>query len=248
MNNLLTGLRMAAPDLSRKLEANFIEAPHKFEGDTARVALPLKQVSQIMGCIPDENLPSSIQRAVLKRKLSFIGGRLCAESALERAGVANAVVRRHESGAPIWPANTVGSITHTDQFAFAVASRSTNVALGIDSENIFSDVELKDVQHLCCTESENTHLLNCANRNLIATIIFSAKESLFKSIHASVKRFVDFNEIELTSIDWHLSTLTMRSVSQHGDLNPLISNCSAFFCINDSLVHTSVLIRRQKNR
>lgn len=240
MHNLLEKLRIARPDLTQKLEASFIESPHEFELDMARVAIPLKQVSQLIEFVADASLPPFIRNAAMKRKLSFIGGRLCAESALKRIGFPNAIVARHDSGAPIWPDGVVGSITHTDQFAYAVACRAINaVSLGIDSENIFSDATLKDVRQLCCTTNENINLFKSTNNNLVGTIIFSAKESLYKSIHSHINRFVDFSEIELTSIDWYLSRVHMQPVKE-GDLNPVVSQCHAYFCISNNSVHTSV--------
>jgi enterobactin synthetase component D len=135
----------------------------------------------------------------------------------------------------------MGSITHTDQFAYAVASRSPHVGnVGIDSENIFSASTLKDVRKLCCTESENLNLFNSSNCNLVGTIIFSIKESLYKSIRPVIKRFIDFSEIEITAIDWHLSKISLRPVREC-DLNPVISGCYGYFCISNGAVHTSVL-------
>jgi enterobactin synthetase component D len=240
MNNLLTSLRNAQPALSQKLEAGFIESPHEFELDIARVAMPLNLVSHMLEFVPDESLPPDICGAALKRRLNFIGGRFCAESALERIGFAGAVVQRDALGAPIWPDGTVGSITHTDQFAYAVVSRSVQTGnVGIDSEDIFSDSVLTDVRSMCCTGNENLNLFNSTNSNVVGTIIFSVKESLYKSIHPIVKRFVDFSEVEITGIDWYLSKISLRSVREC-DLSSVISSCYAFFCISNESKHTTV--------
>lgn len=240
MKSLLTGLRSAQPALSQRVEASFIKSPHKFELDLARVAIPLKQVSFVLDFVPDENLPPAIREAGLKRRLNFIGGRFCAEAALERIGFSGAVVQRDALGVPIWPTGTTGSITHTDQFAYAVVGRSSQTGnIGIDSENILSGDALNEVRKLCCTDSENMNLFNSTNSNVVGTIIFSIKESLYKSIHPVVQRFVDFSEIEVTEIDWFLSKISLRSV-RACDLSPVISGSDSNFCISNGTVHTSV--------
>jgi len=240
MNNLLQALRSNHPALAKKLEENFYEPPHLFGTTITKVALPLSAISQIIDRITEANLPPSIHQAVQKRKLSFISGRLCAEKALEQTGLTNAIVHRHESGAPKWPAGVRGSITHTNQFACAAVCRFAEVAsLGIDSEMIFSDSTSNEVQLYCCTEYEITQFCAAENRNLIATLLFSAKESLYKTIHPTLNRYVDFKEVEVASIDWNASTFHMQSTAG-GDLNSLSSRCQTYFCICSGSVHTSV--------
>lgn len=247
MINLLKKLRAEQPGLSRELENCMVESPHYFEEDVSRVALPLRSAVKFLSCVPDACLPSEIQRAVQQRKLNFIGGRLCAESALERLGFKNCIVLRHESGFPIWPKGATGSITHTDQIACAAVALSENaVSLGIDSENIFTDGQLRDVRSLCCTQTENSTLFSSTNSNLVGTIVFSAKESFYKSIHACVHRYVDFSEVEIVKIDWNLSRLQLRSVDQ-GELNEVLKRCHAYFSLAHSSVHTSVQMQASRH-
>ena len=240
MINLLKKLRAEQPELSQELENCMVESPHYFEEDVPRVALPLSSAVKFLSCVPDACLPSAIQNAVQQRKLNFIGGRLCAEFALERLGFKNCIVLRHASGFPIWPTGVIGSITHTDRIACAAVALSEHAdGLGIDSENIFTDGQLRDVRRLCCTANENSTLFSSTNSNLVGTIVFSAKESFYKSIHARVQRYVDFSEVEIAKIDWNLSRLQLRSIDT-GELNEALKHCHAYFSIAHSSVHTSV--------
>ena len=242
MINLCKKLRTEQPVLAHSLERCIVESPHYFETDIAKVAVPLRFLVKFLACIPDACLPPDIQNAAQRRKLNFIGGRLCAELALELLGLNDAIVLRHEAGFPIWPAGTTGSITHTDQIACAAVALSGSVAgLGIDSENIFTDDELRDVRQICCTQTENSALFNSTNSNLVGTIVFSAKESFYKSVHARVQRYIDFLEVEISSIDWHLSRLQMRAVGSQ-ELSDVLKRGHVYFSIANSSVHTSVQI------
>lgn len=240
MINLIDKLRAEHAELARQLESSFVQSPHYFESDIATVALPLRHLADVVDFIPVDCLPEDIQSSCLQRKINFIGGRLCAESALKKLGFGHGVVNRQSSGAPLWPTGTIGSITHTNEIACAAVTLTGHaVSLGIDSELIFSDTQLQDVRSLCCTGTEIRTLFNSSNSNLIGTIIFSAKEAVYKSIHPFLNRFVDFSEIEVTSINWRLSTLDLHPVAE-GDVSQVLGNCRAYFSIENSLVHTSV--------
>jgi len=240
MVNLIDTLREENPALARRIDSCLVQSPHFFESDIVTVALPLRYLAGVAECLPVGCLPPAIHDASAERKMNFIGGRLCAESALQRLGFEHGVVSRQSCGAPLWPVGTIGSITHTGQFASAAVTLTGKAAsLGIDSERIFSDHELHDVRNLCCTKNEIHRLLNDSNRNLIGTIIFSAKEAIYKSIHPLLHRFVDFTEIEITSINWRLSTLGV-SPAGDGDVSQVLQKCHAYFSIENQLVHTSV--------
>ena len=240
MVNLIDTLRDENPKLARRIDTCFVQSPHYFESDIVTVALPLRYLVGIAAHLPAECLPPDIHRASAERKVNFIGGRLCAEAALRRLGFEHGVVNRQSCGAPLWPAGTIGSITHTGHFASAAVTLTDKAAsLGIDSERIFSDSELRDVRNLCCTQNEIRRLFNDSNSNLIATIIFSAKEAIYKSIHPFLHRFVDFSEVEITSIDWRLSTLDVNPVTE-GDVSQVLQQCHTYFSIENQSVHTSV--------
>lgn len=240
MISLLEKMRHEAPQLAKRLEASFVDSPHYFDSEARGVALPLDRLGPLLGFFPSDCMPGDIGQSAVRRRLSFIGGRLCAEYALEQLGLPHQSVDRHNCGAPVWPPGTCGSITHTDEFACAAVMRADEVfSLGIDSENIFSDREFEDVHSLCCTPGERAMLANVRNRNLIGTILFSAKESFYKSFHSIVQRYIDFSEIEITGIDWPRSVLHLQTL-RDGDLNSAMLTCRAFFSMTKNVVHTSV--------
>src|SRR5688572_29707947 len=64
-------------------------------------------------------LPATLHGAVPKRQAEFRAGRYCAMTALTAldARFAGCEVGRADSGAPVWPAGIVGSISHSDGMA-----------------------------------------------------------------------------------------------------------------------------------
>src|SRR4051812_9450636 len=73
--------------------------------------------------------------AVEKRRREFTTGRACARQALSRLGTPVVALPSGPHGEPLWPAGTVGSITHCRGYrACAVARSEAVTALGIDAE------------------------------------------------------------------------------------------------------------------
>ena len=145
-------------------------------------------------------LPAALAGAVRRRQLGYLGGRLCAERALAQIDRNAAGPERGADGEPLWPAAMRGSITHTDEYAHAVALEAQQCGgIGIDSEPIVASA--REIFASCCTPFERRAWFAGADEPLRATILFSAKESFYKAIYPLVKRFVDFDEIEVVSWD-----------------------------------------------
>jgi enterobactin synthetase component D len=91
--------------------------------------------------------PSHIQRSVVKRQAEYLAGRRTAVAAL-REQDANALdLAIGPRGAPTWPQGFVGSISHTDGVAAAVALRSHGVrGVGIDIEHIATATALEAIR------------------------------------------------------------------------------------------------------
>jgi enterobactin synthetase component D len=100
---------------------------------------------------------------------------------------------------PVWPYGYVGSITHSASFAFAaVARRGELQSIGIDSEVFLDPVSLAAVASLTFHPSEQARV---AARRDLATVIFSAKESLFKCLYPLVGVFFDYRDAEVEALD-----------------------------------------------
>ena len=132
-----------------------------------------------------------------KRRKEFIAGRVCAREAMRHLGVAVGPIGRLPSGAPRWPELVTGSISHTDGFAVAAVCRTGRAtSIGIDVENVSSMSE--EIWPLLFTSGELERILNNRDKNLMATIMFSAKESFYKGQSIITGEWLDFLDVEIS--------------------------------------------------
>ena len=125
------------------------------------------------------------------RARQFAAGRVAARAALARIGInageIGAVGRR-----PVWPTGTVGSIAHTRSLAVAVAGAAGAFrGLGVDVERETA-VSAAVAQRLL-SESEQAWLPAPEWR----TMLFSAKEAVYKAVNPIVGEFLGFGDVEL---------------------------------------------------
>lgn len=148
------------------------------------------------------SMPPSLNGAVQKRKAEFIAGRYCAWAALSQLDCNFNVTKGDKTigiGAnrePLWPHGFVGSITHTHGYASAVVARRNTVrAVGLDSERWIEPERAEQVsrQILTTRESHIDHMQLFESPAHYLTLVFSAKESLFKCLFPLVNRFFDFH-------------------------------------------------------
>jgi 4'-phosphopantetheinyl transferase EntD len=149
--------------------------------------------------------------ATPRQRLGYLGGRLCAERGLQSLLGAPAAVGHDEQGAPRWPLRCTGSISHSAQDACAlVAYCEASAGIGIDTEGIAAADVARDIALVCCTPHERARWLDAAPQpELVATLIFSAKECLYKALAPWLRRFVDFDEAETLGLDLRQRVLMM---------------------------------------
>ncbi|MGJ8688148.1 MAG: 4'-phosphopantetheinyl transferase family protein [Gammaproteobacteria bacterium] len=195
-------------------------------------------------------LPSSLERAVQKRKAEFIAGRYCAQAAL--AQLDNALEAVIEIGAhrePLWPQGIVGSITHTEGYASALVAHRTNIrAIGIDSEAWIRPGSLdNDSRHiLTSTEGYANHERLFDTPLHYLTLIFSAKESLFKCLFPIVNNFFDFHAAAIRPLPSSSATQGHFSFELLQDLNAEFRagySGQGTYVIEAGLVHTAIVLK-----
>ena len=127
--------------------------------------------------------------AVEKRQRDFALGRTCAHTALARMERDAGPIARADDGAPVWPAGIVGSITHTQGYAAAVAAAAGFAGLGVDAERIGGVTQ--DLWPRLFDKDERDDLARQPDPSRLATILFSAKEACHKAGRERVLRFHD---------------------------------------------------------
>ncbi len=139
-------------------------------------------------------IPDSVLRSVNKRQAEFTAGRYMAQLCIETLSkmYCNVPIGLHRE--PLWPECLIGAISHTDRQAIAlVAKQPTYRFVGLDIE---TNIE-KAVAQQICRDVYDAHEFAIVSKQglsheVATTVIFSAKESLFKALFPYVGRFFGF--------------------------------------------------------
>ncbi|MEI9884227.1 4'-phosphopantetheinyl transferase family protein [Atlantibacter hermannii] len=143
-------------------------------------------------------LPHHLQlaRAVISRKAEHLAGRIAAVHALRHAdgpAIPPGIGAHRE---PCWPSGFAGSITHAGQLALAVAKPAGEsfASLGIDYQPLLSENDAQKLADGVLFDNEPARL--AASPMPFATalsVVFSAKESLFKALFPAVQDWFGFH-------------------------------------------------------
>lgn len=216
--------------------------------------LPSFAESVTVALTPDSDidapgLPPELRGAVPSRQREFTAGRYCAARAVARlqpSGEPRAI-GRGPAGEPLWPDGLTGSITHTQALASAAVARLSDArSLGIDTETIIAPARAHAVASVVMRPAEAAlggdalDVLNGATR---LTLVFSAKEAVFKCLYPVIRRRFYYADVEIRSAD-----LTDGSFAAE-----IMTTLSAAFVrgmvlrgrfeIDDRWVHTGVWLR-----
>ena len=153
------------------------------------------------GCGPlHPSEEAAVAKAVASRRAEFITARACAREALAALGAPATAVPVGEKRSPVWPDGVVGSITHTRGFrGAAVAWASAVRSLGIDAEA--HDVLPDGVLGVVSSEAERAVLARLGADHPDVhwdRLLFSAKESVYKTWFPLTGRWLGFEEAALT--------------------------------------------------
>ncbi len=201
--------------------------------------------SQDEGTFPGVPLPPSLSRAVPRRRREFAAGRRCAHEALERllGRCIVAPIGTGPLGAPLWPPGVVGSITHGHGFAAAVVARSTaSAGLGIDSERIVSRALAEEIAPQIVTAAELEALDHDGlDPATLLTVVFSAKESVYKCLFPLVGRYFDFHDVHAARVHRGAGVF---EVDLRTHLGPLAcgTRLAGRFFFDGGLVHTGIAL------
>lgn len=182
--------------------------------------------------------PQQLQKAVIKRRAEYLAGRFCAKQVLSALNIPCFDIISGPDRAPIWPENIIGSITHTQGVAMAMACQHTDVAgIGIDIEQLMSAEQELELQKQILHPDEYPLFRQLAEQlSHPLTIIFSAKESIFKALYPSVKQFFGFEAAKLMAFDEQQLQFTITNTL--ASAVPKNTQITVFYQINASIVLT----------
>ena len=144
------------------------------------------------------HLPDDLTQAVPKRRSEFLAGRLAATLALRQAGLPEAVGRNGR--APVWPMGAAGSITHSKDRAIAAVSTRYR-GIGLDCEAMVNPDRAMQLAAAIFSEAESRLRPEALPFASFFTLIFSAKEAVYKALSPRLTRIPDFHEATLTALN-----------------------------------------------
>lgn len=193
---------------------------------------------------PHEPLPAlpsnarpHVQTMSMRRRRQFLAGRWCASQALAHAGCEeDCHLDRDARGLPKWPRHWLGSISHTDDRAVAaVAPATAFLALGVDTEHILQPEAARRLRVHIATNDELVLLSHLGMAHAV-TLLFSAKEALYKALYPQVKRFMDFDAARLKQCGGHL--LVFELSQAWSETLPCGHRVYVRFCLHSRNIHT----------
>ena len=143
-------------------------------------------------------MPPGVGAAVKKRQADFLAGRVMARLALAWLNLPEIEIGVGESRQPMWPPGLHGSISHSGARCVALVVPDTDALVGIDLETIATGPALEAIIERCLTSAEQA--LPGLDPSL-ATLLFSAKETIFKAHFSVVGHYFGFDAAELVAMD-----------------------------------------------
>lgn len=194
--------------------------------------------------------PPHIRMSVNKRQAEFIAGRICARSILDTYGHADHVVTVGTHREPVWPEGFIGSITHSNHYAAAIACPARGVlGIGIDIETTITDDAREAMIELVVSAEELSYLrasTGAVSFDQLLTLVFSAKESFFKAAFPQVKAYFDFDAVKVFAIDPTRQLVRFRCEQQLcAGLQQAQEHEAHFNFIGDSSVLTAVVLKHR---
>lgn len=191
--------------------------------------------------------PCELAQAVKKRQAEFLAGRYAAKQAMAQLKMPShplPIISIGKDRCPIWPNGLVGSITHNNTQALCallVEPHSAGAFIGIDIESYISAEESIGFVELVHTEAELAIILAQGIPVYMATtLIFSAKESLFKALYPQVAKYFDFNCAVVTSCSLEHQQLTFALTKYFPDQNYIKKMIRCSFRLNPQSVVTLI--------
>ena len=164
-------------------------------------------------------LPAELEGAVAKRQGEFLAGRLAARQALTPFGLGERVVTISKERAPCWPAGMEGSISHSQLLGEGMALcavRQGRRGLGLDLEAWLDADQAAQLWSGIVDKEEWERLAAgaaAADLSLAEglTLVFSAKESLFKGLYPRVGRYFDFLDASWSAMGSRTLRLSLKT-------------------------------------
>ncbi|WP_158614526.1 MULTISPECIES: 4'-phosphopantetheinyl transferase family protein [Mesorhizobium] len=143
--------------------------------------------------------PASLSTAQPIRRAEFLAGRAMARAALHALGQPAPEIPIGPDLAPLWPRGSAGSITHARGHCACFAIADPGWQVGVDVQTLANGHALESILSMTANENERALIVRqmALPPDWLSTLLFSAKETLFKVLYPVVRRFFGFDCAEL---------------------------------------------------
>lgn len=132
-----------------------------------------------------------------RRRAEWVGGRLALRRAAAHLGLALPAVLVGEKREPLLPPGVTGSIAHKAGRAIALCAPSASGTVGVDLERLVAPRAA--IEESVLTAAERAALPADGPARIEALLgRFAAKEAIYKALFPRVRRWVGFEEAEVT--------------------------------------------------
>ncbi len=168
--------------------------------ETHEIVVALKELlpeAVVVGGSFRHVLPSAASLARSDRRRVFLDARRaatrrCIAEALREAGAVAVDVPNNPGGDRAWPHGLLGSVSHKASVVAAAVAHASGVrSLGIDLEKV--DQSLVPIQRLVAADG----LPSDTDIESALTIVFCAKESVFKALYPQTHKSIAFGDVHL---------------------------------------------------
>lgn len=158
---------------------------------------------------------SHVMELAGKRRNEWIGGRIAAKVAARAIGVDLPALLSDNYGAPRAPRSLTVSIAHKESLAVALVARGAHGTVGVDFEQIGRD--RRDIAPKVLTPAEHEEILGLReDRQWTAILLrFAIKEAIYKALAPRMRRFIAFNEAEISDLANGSATVTLSLEGGH---------------------------------
>ncbi|MFL1486302.1 4'-phosphopantetheinyl transferase superfamily protein [Marinobacter sp. LN3S78] len=181
------------------------------------------------------SVPDNFWEGGVKRRCEFVAGRMAALDCLIMIEPKREpVIDIGSGGEPLISLGHI-SISHTEDLAVAVVSRGRHRILGVDVEVVSPGADNEYLLSRICAKSELAVIKCFGDVDLAATIIFSAKESIFKALFSAFNVRVRWSCVKLIRCDVFASKLLFfiddeKCLFFRGIITVMYDACGEFVC------------------
>lgn len=156
-------------------------------------------------------IPDNLSRMTHRRQAECFFGRYCATQSLLSLGSKLTEVGRTANGTPIWPHGTTGSLSHAYNNVISIATFKQNSNyIGIDIDINRPKVITPIINNIITQAEIDVIIKRKLPISLATTLVFSAKESLYKSLSSIGRRHFRLDLTQLVDINISANQLTLK--------------------------------------